>query len=179
MSRFAIPACGVRCWLFVVANFCLCIAQAAIGPTQGGALPQSMPLFPASNWWSLDISAAPVDPNSTNFINFVNNGGTRHLHPDMGGDVSTGSVDTYGMPYVVVDGTQPKVSVQFQYFRESDGVNHTSDQSFPFYPIPTQAITQAHWVEGGAPGNVDQRGSADRHLLIVDRDNKLIGISSL
>ena len=174
MGRFAIPACGVRCWLFVVANFCLCIAQAAIGPIQGGALPQPMPLFPASNWWNLDISAAPVDSNSANFINFVNNGGIRHLHPDMGGDVSTGSVDTYGMPYVVVDGTQPKVSVQFQYFRESDGVNHTTDQSFPFYPIPTQAITQAHWVEGGAPGNVDQRGSADRHLLIVDRDNKTL-----
>ena len=175
MMRFAISACGVRCWLFVVANLFLAIAQAASpGPIQGGALPQPMPLFPAGNWWNLDISAAPVDPQSANFIAFVNNGGTRHLHPDMGGDVSSGSVDTYGMPYVVVDGTQPKVAVQFVYSDESDGVDHTTNQSFPFYPIPTQAITQAHWVEGGAPGNVDQRSSADRHLLIVDRDNKAL-----
>jgi hypothetical protein len=115
-----------------------------------------------------------LDPNSAGYIAFVNNGGTRRLHPDMGGDVSPGSVDIYGMPYVVVDGTQPKVAVQFLYSNESDGVDHATNQSYPFYPIPTQAITQAHWVEGGAPGNVDQRNNSDRHLLIVDRDNKYL-----
>ena len=174
MRRFVIPARGVRCWLLIAAGFCFSIAQAAVGPIQGGTLPQPMPLFPSGNWWNLDISAAPVDPNSASFIGFVNNSGTRHLHPDMGGDVSTGSVDIYGFPYVVVDGSQAKVSVQSQYSDESDGVNHSTDQSFPFYPIPTQAITQAHWVEGGAPGNVDQRSDSDRHLLIIDRDNKVL-----
>ena len=39
---------------------------------------------------------------------------------------------------------------------ESDGVNHATGQSFPFYPIPDEAITQAHWIEGGEPGNVDR-----------------------
>ena len=78
----------------------------------------------------------------------------------------------YGFPYVVVDGTQPKKAVEFDYSDESDGVNHTTDQSFPFYPIPDEAITQAHWIEGGQPGNVDLRSSSDRHLLIVDRDNR-------
>ena len=48
----------------------------------------------------------------------------------------------------------------FQYSDERDRVNHTTDQSFPFYPIPDEAITQAHWVEGGEPGNVDRRSSA-------------------
>jgi len=28
-----------------------------------------------------------------------------------------------------------------------------------FYPIPSEAMTQAHWVEGGAPANVDQRSN--------------------
>lgn len=147
---------------------------AGIGPVEGGTLPQPMPLFPATNWWNLDISGAPLDPNSAGYIAFVNNGGTRRLHPDLGGDVSAGSVDIYGMPYVVVDGTQPKVAVQFLYSNESDGVDHATNQSYPFYPIPTQAITQAHWVEGGAPGNVDQRSNSDRHLLVVDRDNKYL-----
>ena len=55
---------------------------------------------------------------------------------------------------------------------ESDGVNHDTGQSFPFYPIPDEAITQAHWIEGGEPGNVDRRSVSDRHLLIVDRDNR-------
>ena len=36
------------------------------------------------------------------------NGGTRKLHPDFGGEVSPGSTDIYGMPYAVVDASQPK-----------------------------------------------------------------------
>ena len=76
------------------------------------------------------------------------------------------------MPYAIVDGAQPKQAVTFEYWDESDGVNHATGQGMPFYPIPAQAITQPHWVEGGAPGNVDQRSSSDRHLLIVDCTNQ-------
>jgi hypothetical protein len=94
------------------------------------------------------------------------------MHPDFGGEVSPGSVQIYGFPYAVVDGSTTLRAVQFQYADESDGVNHTTNQSFPFYPIPDEAITQAHWIEGGEPGNVDLRSSSDRHLLIVDRDNR-------
>jgi hypothetical protein len=138
----------------------------------GGPLPGPLPLFPPTNWWNLDISAAPVDPGSAAFISFI--GPTRGLHPDLGGDVTPGSVDSYGMPYVVVDGTQPKRAVSFVYADESDGVDHATGQSFPFYPIPDEAITQAHWIEGGPPGNVDLRDSSDRHLILVDRDNKYL-----
>lgn len=145
----------------------VCIALAApahAAPELGGALPQPLPLFPADNWWNVDVSQAPVDGNSANFIAFINNGGSRRLHPDFGGEESPGSVGIYGMPYVVVDGTQPRLIVDFKlYGNQSDGVG------VPFYPIPSQAITQPHWVEGGEPGNVDRRGE-DRHLLIVDRD---------
>lgn len=143
-------------------------------PQQGGLLPEPLPLFPASNWWNLDVSAAPVDARSASFIAFVNNGGTRRLHPDFGGDVSTGSVETYGMPFVVVDGTQPKKAVQFLYGDESDGVDHATGQSVAFYPVPDEAATLAHWIEGGAPGNVDLRDEADRHLIIVDRDHRAL-----
>jgi hypothetical protein len=138
--------------------------------TLGGALPGPLPLFPADNWWNLDISSAPVDPASAGYISFI--GPTRGMHPDFGGDASPGSVEIYGYPYAVVDSSVTLKAVQFQYSDESDGVNHTTDQSFPFYPIPDEAITQAHWVEGGQPGNVDRRSSSDRHLLIVDRDRR-------
>ena len=96
------------------------------------------------------------------------------MHPDFGGNVSTGSIQNYGFPYVVVDGTLTKRAVQFQYDDESDGVDHTTGTSIPFYPIPDEAITQAHWIEGGDPGNVDLRDNEDRHLLIVDRDNQYL-----
>jgi hypothetical protein len=137
-----------------------------------GPLPAPLPLFPRDNWWNLDISTAPVDTASANYIAFI--GGTRRLHPDFGGDVSPGSVDIYGFPYAVVDSAVPKQTVLFQYASQSDGVNHTTQTSYPFYPIPLEARTQAHWVEGGAPGDVDQRSSSDRHMLIVDRDARVL-----
>jgi hypothetical protein len=147
------------------------LPAAAMNSARGGALPQPLPLFPADNWWNLDISNWPVDPNSANFISFINNGGIRRLHPDFGGNAGTGNA-IYGMPYAVVTNVTNAdlKAVQFQYSDESDGVEHATDTSFPFYPIPPEAITQPFWVEGGDPGNVDRRSSQDRHLLIVDKD---------
>ena len=144
----------------------------AMNSSRGGALPQPLPLFPADNWWNLDISNWPVDPNSVNFIAFINNGSTpRRLHPDFGGNAGTGYA-IYGMPYAVVTNVTDAdlKAVQFQYSDESDGVEHATDTSFRFYPIPAEAITQPYWIEGGEPGNVDLRSSQDRHLLIVDKD---------
>ena len=140
--------------------------------TLGGALPGPLPLFPRDNWWNLSMATAPVDPASASYISFIGTG--RTLHPDFGGDVSSGSVQTYGFPYIVVDRTLPLRTVQFQYSSESDGVNHTTGQSFPFYPVPDEAISQAHWIEGGDPGTVDLRSSSDRHMLIVDRDRRYL-----
>lgn len=158
-------------WLAAAASACLAASLLA-APQLGSGLPTPFPLFPASNWWNLDVSTAPVDARSAAFIAFINNGGTRRLHPDFGGEVSPGSVETYGMPVVTVDGTQPKRAVQFLYADESDGVDHATGQSVAFYPIPDEAISQPHWIEGGAPGSADQRAQADRHLVIVDRDNR-------
>ena len=132
--------------------------------------PLPLPLFPPTNWWNLDISTAPVDPASASYIAFI--GAGRGMHPDFGGDA--GGQDIYGFPYAVVDSAVPKQTVQFLYSDESDGVNHTTDTSYPFYPIPSEAITQPRWIEGGPPGNVDLRSSSDRHLLIVDRDHRYL-----
>jgi hypothetical protein len=138
--------------------------------TLGGALPGPLPLFPPDNWWNLDISAAPVDAASASYINFI--GPTRGMHPDFGGNAS--GVQIYGFPYIVVDSAVPLRSVAFQYGSESDGVNHSTGASYPFYPIPDEAITQAHWIESGEPGNVDLRSTSDRHMLIVDSDRRSV-----
>jgi hypothetical protein len=140
--------------------------------TLGGAIPGPLPIFPRDNWWNLDISTAAVDPASAGYITFI--GPSRTMHPDFGGDVSVGSVQVYGFPYAVVDSTATLQTVQFQYADESDGVDHATNRSIPFYPIPDEAIAQAHWIEGGEPGNVDLRSSSDRHLLIVDRDRRYL-----
>lgn len=149
-------------------------AQCPSVPVEGAAPPVPLPLFPPGNWWNQDISSAPVDANSANYIAFISNGGTRHLHPDFGGEVSPGSTAIYGMPYAIVDGSQPKQAVTFLYWSESDGVDYKTGQGIAFYPIPAQAISQPHWIEGGAPGDVDERSQQDRHLLIIDcSDNYL------
>lgn len=105
-------------WPLAALVFIICAVVAKAsgpGPVKGGALPLPTSLSPTNNWWNYDISTAPVNPSSTACIAFINNnGGSRQLHPCMGGGVSPGSVDICGMPYVVVDATQPKVPVQNQ-----------------------------------------------------------------
>jgi hypothetical protein len=140
----------------------LFVCVSASGATQGGAIPVPLPLFPANNWWNIDISAAPPDLNSTNYINnFI--GMNTGLHPDFGGDAGGG--DIYGFPYILVNGSQAKKTVDFVlYPGQSDGVGQN------FYPIPDEAISTPGWVEGGPPATVDLRGD-DRHMLIVDTTN--------
>jgi hypothetical protein len=155
----------------VIAVLLVVVLQAqSLPPQRNGVVPGPLPLFPADNWWNQDISSAPVDARSGQFIAFINNGGTRRLHPDFGGYESPGSQNIYGFPYIVVSGDQPKVAVQFHYADESDGVDHATGVSFPFYPIPEEAKTQPYWIEGGPPGSAGVGG--DRHILIVDRDNR-------
>jgi len=141
-------------------------------PAQGAPIAAPLPVFPADNWWNTDISTAPVDAKSASFISFI--GTTRKLHPDFGGEESPGSTAIYGFPYAVVSGSQAKQAVSFLYWDESDGVNMNTGAAIPFYPIPTQAISQAHWVEGGSPGSVDERDMGDRHLLMIDCTNRTL-----
>jgi Big-like domain-containing protein len=103
-------------------------------------------IFPATNAWRTDISAAPLDPNSDNLI--ASCGPTAGMHPDFG-TVYAGAPN--GISYVVVHGTQPRVPVSFYYGDESDPGP---------YPIPPYAP-----VEGGSAS------TGDRHVIVIDADN--------
>ncbi|HTO88142.1 MAG TPA: hypothetical protein VMR54_11540 [Thermoanaerobaculia bacterium] len=138
----------------------------AQGVVRGGALPPPLPLFPPDNWWNVNVSAAPLDVNSANLINFIGPG--TPLHPDLGGD-SSPAPSIYGMVYAVVPGTQPLVPVTFvEYGGESDA---GAPGRPPGYPIPVEAQTQSKWIEGGQVGGGT---SGDRHMLLVDRDNRIL-----
>jgi hypothetical protein len=99
------------------------------------------PIMPVNNPLNADISGAPVDPNSANYIASIGLAG--HLHPDFGTN------PTYGIPYAVVGPKQPKVPITFtEYGEESDPGP---------YPVPPNAP-----VEGaGEPG--------DRQVLVLQR----------
>lgn len=105
------------------------------------------PIFPADNPWNTDISEYPVHPNSAAYIASI--GAERNLHPDFG-TVWQGAPN--GIPYVDVAGDQPRVPVTFHYADESDPGP---------YPIPPDAP-----IEGGPDA------TGDRHVLVLDRDNR-------
>jgi hypothetical protein len=154
--------------LALVVVLILASTSAPAQPVQGGPIPLPQPLFPPNNWWNTDVSAAPTDLSGDGFLTFI--GKTKGMHPDFGGDAGGG--DIYGFPFIIVDGSQTKKTVTFVNWPEqSDGVDHDTNTSFPFYPVPDQAITLNGWVEGGQPGNVDQRDDEDRHILMVDKTN--------
>jgi len=109
------------------------------GASLGGFVP-----FTSSSEWNTDVSSAPVDPNSATIIgNWV---GSVNVHPDFGAD------PTYGIPYVVVDGSQPLVDINLQAY---------GDESDPGpMPVPANAP-----VEGGSSS------TGDRHVLVLDNGN--------
>jgi hypothetical protein len=114
------------------------------GGSTGGGTTGTRTVFPADNPWNTDISAQPVDPNSTTLVNSCG-GSTRRVHPDFG-TVWDGAPN--GIPYVLVSGTQAKVPVSFDYADESDPGP---------YPIPANAP-----IEGGPTS------TGDRHVIVVD-----------
>jgi len=102
--------------------------------------------FPDDNPWNTAVDRAPVDPNSDALIASI--GLTKGLHPDFGANYLGGP---FGIPYVVVAGSTPSVTVTFSYAAESDPGP---------YPIPPDAP-----IEGGSAS------SGDRHVLVIDRDD--------
>ena len=125
-------------------------------------------VFPANNWWNVDISGAPVDPNSRAMIDWIS-GRTpqdstpvRIVHPDFG-------PPPYGIPYVGVSGDQLLLPVTFSpYGGESDAGAAGRPVG---YPIPDEARTQPNYIEGGVAGGGP---SGDRHLIVIDRDHWLL-----
>jgi hypothetical protein len=122
---------------------------AALGSTAHAEDARRLTFFPRDNPWNQDISTSPVDPNSAALIASI--GVDRGLHPDFG---TVWEGEPNGIPYVVVDSSQPKVPVSFEYADESDPGP---------YPIPPDAP-----IEGGS------NSSGDRHVLVVDRDASLL-----
>ncbi len=109
--------------------------------------------FPDTSAWNQNISALPVDPNSTSIINFI--GAGSGLKADFGSGLWQGS--SIGIPYGVVGGTQAKVNINYQaYGNESD--------PGPM-PIPSPPP-----IEGDDP----LATTGDRHVLLLDRDNCIL-----
>lgn len=125
-------------------------------------------IFPASNWWNLNIANAPVDPQSQAMIDWIsgrtpaNPSAVRIVHPDFG-------PPPYGIPYLGVGASQPLLPVTFSpYGSESDPGAPGRPAG---YPIPDVARTLPNYIEGGVAGG---GSSGDRHLIVIDRGRGLL-----
>lgn len=118
------------------------VNESAAPPTLAGCQ-----VFPVDNIWNLPVEGLPVDAHSSLYLQTI--GANTHLHPDFGSGLWDGG--PIGIPYMVVPGSQPKVSVSFQYDDESDPGP---------YPIPADPL-----IEGGPDSD------GDRHILLLDEDN--------
>jgi hypothetical protein len=103
--------------------------------------PRTAPSASNQTAWNQDVSRAPVDPRSAEYIRRITQlGGDQAVHPDFGGN------GRYGIPYTKVGPHQGRVRVNVTaYPGESD---------FGHAPIPPDAR-----VEGGS----------DRHVLVLQR----------
>jgi hypothetical protein len=128
-------------------------------PTAGGPRPDlgtnaslhGKGVFPASDPWNQAVDIAPVDANSAAILGRI--GTSKPLHPEFGANWNGGP---FGLPYIIVPDTQPRVPVSFKYADNSDAGP---------YPIPLNPPIE--------PGS-------DRHVLIITRDElKLFEIFNL
>jgi len=125
------------------------LGSCQVFPTPPPSLSPSAPSLPTEAAWNQDISKAPVAPNSTATIAYINSHGGNFLHPDFG------SPRAYGFPYAVVGAGQSKLPIRYTAYGEE------SDRG-PF-PIPSGAP-----VEGG------RSSDGDRHVLVVDRSSCIL-----
>ena len=108
------------------------------------------PTLPENNIWNTSTESLPIHSHSDDYVNSI--GGNLSLRYDFGAGVWDNA--PIGIPYVLVDGSQEKVKVTFEYTDESDNV---------LYPIPLDPP-----IEGG------NESTGDRHILIVDTTNCIL-----
>jgi hypothetical protein len=111
---------------------------------------ESCHVYPDDHIWNTPVDNLPVHPNSDAFIRSI--GPDRELFPGFG-PTHTGAYD--GIPYTVVDNSQPLVPIHFALY---------GDESDPGpYPIPHDA-----------PIEDEEAYRSDRHVLVLNKDTCLL-----
>ncbi len=149
--------CGSAVLLLIFSNM---NAIAAADP-KSGPLPSGLQVYPVNNIWNVPIDKAPVHPNSAMWMDIINGHSGHPLHADFG-YMYQGHFN--GIPYNIVGNATPKVAVIWDpagnYAADSDALPPGG------LPIPVDAVAE------GDPAPVDMSG--DRHLLLLDTDNKVL-----
>ena len=131
---------GTGYWLVASDGVLFAFPTAARPPTGASPTLGGCPMFPADNAWNADVSRLPAHPSSAQWIADIDGGGNHFLHADFGKNQS------YGIPFVVVPESQPRVPIRFTAY---------GDESDPGpYPVPRNAPVEA---------------GSDRHVLVLQQ----------
>jgi len=130
----------------------LLLAGGALLSAAPGARAQPIPgtscsLFPTNSVFNTDISASPVHPQSTTWMNNMTQ--QTNLHPDLGTPAQN-----YGIPINVAPPPASGITPTFTYNPESD------------HPAEGYPIDQTTLIEGGAGAP----SGSDRHALTLNKN---------
>ena len=132
--------------LFVLCIVALNFSNTSFAETSSDQSLSTLQVFPPTDPWNQDISAAPIDKNSPALIAEI--GATKPLHPDFG--------TKYGIPFTLINSKTPLTSPHFDY----------ADQSDPGpYPIPANPQIEGTLASG-------PNATGDRHILLLDPAEK-------
>ncbi len=120
-------------------------AKVPSSPVSGPSV-SGVEVFPPDHIWNTRVDSLPLDPRSAEYVRTI--GSSAYLHADFGSGRYEGNL--IGIPYNIVDGSQERTNVTFQYADESDAGP---------YPVPDNPS-----IEGGS----------DHHMLIIDRDARIL-----
>ena len=107
------------------------------------------PYFPAGSIWTQDVSNAPVDPESTKIIRWLDGAG--------GWGKGRMQID-FGIRVLQANASTPMVP-----FRKGDGFMSPDSDSIKEFPLPAGGGIEA---QSGYQCNIDEN---DCHLIVVDR----------
>ncbi len=136
----------LRCTIFIRQLLFITALNSFAAYAQNAPSLETCPVLPPDNIWNTPVDTLSVDKNSDMYVDTI--GRDTNAHPDFGASWEGSPI---GIPYMVVDSSQTKLEVAFDYGDESDAGP---------YPIPENPL-----IEGGPEGD------GDRHILLVDKDS--------
>mgnify|MGYP003419782699 FL=1 len=116
----------LRCTIFIRQLLFITALNSFAAYAQNAPSLETCPVLPPDNIWNTPVDTLSVDKNSDMYVDTI--GRDTNAHPDFGASWEGSPI---GIPYMVVDSSQTKLEVAFDYGDESDAGP---------YPIPENPL---------------------------------------
>ena len=132
----------------VLSLLMIIVCGSAFAATQGGPNPRSVAALSAEQLVEHRRQQRTARPQLRELHHVHRD--AQGLHPDFGGDSDDPEFPVYGIPYIIVDGDQPKKTVTFEFDRRER--RRDPPGSSRSIRSPTRPSRMTGWIEGGLAG---------------------------